>query len=290
MSAELVVVNGAAGLLGRHVVAALIAAGHAVRGVDLPGRGADHAADLCDPAQAMAALAGAGTIIHAAAIPRPAGTARDLLFQTNIGATFTMLEAAEAQGCNRIILASSFSVLGLPFAPHPVVLRNFPVTEDHPTAPQDLYAVSKWLSEEMVDAWTRRTGGSAISLRMPWLQSAETFSPQVTTRRDSPDARLDLWAYLDLRDAGEAVVRSVEALTEKRITGHDRMFLSAADTYSDTPTADLMAAFYPDVPITSPLPGHRSLLSGAKAAERIGFRPRVSWRDYALPAEGAVSL
>lgn len=289
MCAELVVVTGAAGLLGRHVVAALVAAGHVVRGVDLPGRGADRGADLCDLVQARDALAGAGTIIHAAAIPRPAGTARDVLFQTNIGSTFAVLEAAEAQGTSRVVLASSFSVLGLPFAPRPVRLHDFPVTEDHTTAPQDLYATTKWLSEEMVDAWTRRTGGSAISLRMPWLQSAETFAPQVTTRRDSADARLDLWAYLDLRDAGEAVARSVVALVEGRITGHDRMFLSAADTYSDRPTADLLAAYYPDVPVTSPLPGHASLLSGAKAVDRIGFRPRFSWRDYALPALGTVT-
>ena len=91
-----------------------------------------------------------------------------------------VLETAEAQGIMRIVLASSFSVLGLPFAPRPVTLHAFPVTEDHPTAPQDLYAVTKWLSEEMVDAWTRRTGGSAISLRMPWLQSAATFAPEVS--------------------------------------------------------------------------------------------------------------
>lgn len=289
MSAEIVVVTGAAGLLGRHVVAALVGAGHAVRGVDLPGRGADYSADLCDPVQAQSALAGAGTIIHAAAIPRPTGIARDLLFQTNMQTTFNMLEAAEAQGTTRIILASSFSVLGLPFAPRPVAMEFFPVTEAHTAGPQDVYALTKWLSEEMVDAWTRRTGGNATSLRMPWLQSADSFAPQVTTRRESTDARLDLWAYLDLRDAGQAVVRSVAALADGRIIGHERLFLSAADTFSETPTATLLATHYNDVPMTSPLPGHTSLLSCAKAADRIGFRPEHSWRDYALASTKVAS-
>lgn len=283
MKDDLVVVTGAAGLLGRHVVAALVAAGHRVRGVDLPGCGADQDADLCDPDQAVAALAGAGTIIHAAAIPRPTGTARQELFYTNIQTTFKVLESAEAQGTARVVLASSFSVLGLPFAPRPVSLRFFPVTEDHPTAPQDLYAVTKWLSEEMVDAWTRRTGGKAISLRMPWLQSAATFHQQVTERRATPDARLDLWSYLDLRDAGRAAVLAVQSLEKGRIAGHERLFLSAADTYSATPTADLIARDYPDVPVTQSLYGHSALLSGARAADVLGFAPLHSWRDYPLP-------
>lgn len=282
MKDDLVVVTGAAGLLGRHLVAALVAAGQRVRGVDLPGRGADLDADLRDRLQAGAALAGAFTVIHAAAIPRPTGMAREVVFHTNVQTTFNVLEAAEAQQTARIVLASSFSVLGLPFAPRQVALRSFPVNEDHPTAPQDLYAVTKWLSEEMVDAWTRRTGGRAVSLRMPWLQSAATFHPEVTARRTTPGARLDLWAYLDLRDAGRAAVLAVQALLAGRITGHERLFLSAADTYSVTPTADLIARDYPEVPLTQPLQGHQALLSGARAAERIGFAPQHTWRDYAL--------
>lgn len=282
MNDDLIVVTGAAGLLGRHVVAALVAAGHAVRGVDLPGCGAGHGADLCDPDQAATALAGAGTIIHAAAIPRPTGTARDALFHTNIQTTFNVLESAEAQGTARLVLASSFSVLGPPFAPRPVTLRSFPVTEDHPTAPQDLYALTKWLSEEMVDAWTRRTDADAVSLRMPWLQSAATFHPEVTTRRETPEARLDLWAYLDLRDAGRAAVLAVQALMAGRIAGHERLFLSAADTYSVVPTADLIARHYPDVPVAQPLSGHSALLSSVRAADSIGFAPLHGWRDYDL--------
>lgn len=280
---DLVVVCGAAGLLGRQIMAALGAAGCNLRGVDFLGRGADHGADLCDPVQAAEALAGARTIIHAAAIPRPTGCARDILFHANIQSTFNVLETAEAQGTTRIVLASSFSVLGLPFAPRPVTMQSFPVTEDHPVAPQDIYAVTKWLSEEMVDAWSRRTGGAAISLRMPWLQSAATFHPDVTTRRATPDARLDLWAYLDLRDAGRAAVLAVQSLEKGRIVGHERLFLSAADTYSITPSIDLIAGNYPDVGVTQPLRGHCSLISGAKAADFIGFAPLHGWRDYALP-------
>jgi len=283
MNEDLVVITGAAGLLGKHAVSALRAAGYQVRGVDLPGRGADHAANLSYTEQATRALAGAGNIVHAAAIPRPTGVARDVLFQTNIQTTFNVLEVAEAQGTRRIVLASSYSVLGLPFAPRPVTLHAFPVTETHPVAPQDLYALTKWLSEEMLDAWARRTGGNAISLRMPWLQSPTTFHPEVTARRDTADAWLDLWAYLDLRDAGRATALAVQSLTEGRTTGHARMFLSAPDSYSATSTADLIAQHYPDVPVTQPLPGTSALLSGATAAARIGFTPLHSWRDYDLP-------
>jgi nucleoside-diphosphate-sugar epimerase len=273
-----VAVTGAAGLLGRHVGAALAAEGHEVIGIDRPGRGAARGADLTAPGAARAALAGAEALVHAAAIPRPNGSTPEAVFSTNVGATFAVLEAAEALGVARVILASSFSVLGLPVAPRPVRLAALPVDGSHPAAPQDAYALSKWLSEETVEAWTRRTGGRAVSLRMPWLQGPDTFRREVLPRRERAEARLDLWGYLDLRDAGAAFVAALTR-TAAPGEGHDRLFVAAADSYSETPSADLVRAHWPGVPLGD-LPGHASLISSARAGEVLGWRPRHGWRDY----------
>jgi hypothetical protein len=40
-----------------------------------------------------------------------------------------------------------------------------------------------------------------------------------------------------------------------------------------------MAAHFPGVPLADTLSGEASLLSSARAGERIGFRPGFSWRD-----------
>lgn len=282
-----VAVTGAAGLLGRAVLAALEGAGVPAFGIDLPGRGAARAADLCDVPAAMAALEGATALYHAAALPRPGAVPAAALLARNVGATWAVLEAAEARGIGTVVLASSFSVFGLPFAPAPVRLRRLPLDDTHPPCPQEAYGLSKWLSEETLDAWVRRSGGRAFSLRMPWLQSPETFAAEVGPRRAGPDAWRDLWAYLDLRDAGAAAVAAVAALRRPGAAGtHLRLLLSAADTYATAPTAALVAQGWPGVPYHDPGSVHAALIDTAAARAALGFVPRWSWRDHGLAGEG----
>ena len=78
----LVVVTGASGLLGSHIVAELLHAGREVRAVDIrPGNPSPDCpfliADLTELGAAVQALAGAEAVIHTAAIPRPTGADRE---------------------------------------------------------------------------------------------------------------------------------------------------------------------------------------------------------------------
>ena len=80
--------------------------------------------------------------------------------------------------------ASSMSVLGFPFFETPVVPFYLPFDSAHPAAPQDAYALSKWLGEEIVaTAVRRRPRLAAVSLRMPWIQTAATFAGAIVERR-----------------------------------------------------------------------------------------------------------
>lgn len=273
-----VVVTGAAGLLGRHVAEIYRNAGFAVTALDRESRGVTGVveADLMDPDVAIRHIGDADCVAHIASIPRPVGYGAGDVFRTNMTLMFNVLAAMEAGGISRMLFASSFSVLGLPFAPRPVDLKYLPVDEHHPAQPQDVYAVTKWLGEEMVDAWTRRGGGSAVSLRMPWIQTPASFVNEVAKRRLTEDANLDLWAYIDARDAARAFLLAAQAETN----GHERFFISAADSYSESPTADLVAARYPGIDLRIPLEGYRTLLSNERAMHLIDFTPQYSWRDY----------
>lgn len=275
-----VVVTGSSGLLGHHVAEAVIAAGHDVLGIDLapPAQGGwQHvSADLTDLGLALQLIRDADAVIHVAAIPRPTGKAAAEVFRTNIATAYNVVEAAALSGAARFVYASSFSVLGYPFAERLVPPAYLPIDQDHPIGAQDAYGLSKWLGEEIVEAAVRRGAFSAVSLRMPWIQSPESFFQTVGPRRRTQAAGWDLWGYLDARDAADAFVKALAWQGQ----GHLRTFISAADSYSETPTADLLKAAFPSVPIRRPLDGHASVIDNSHALATLGFAPHHSWRDY----------
>lgn len=277
-----IIVTGSSGFLGRHVAAHLEGSGHAVLGVDTnpppPGlpQWAHVTADLTDLAAALELVRDADAVVHIAAIPRPTGRTAGDVFHTNVTAAFNVVEAARLARIPRLVYASSFSVLGYPFGEPFVPPRSLPVDEQHPAHAQDAYGLSKWLGEEIVEAAVRRGGLSAVSLRLPWVQSAETFAAQVGPRRRTAEAVRDLWSYIDVRDAAEGFRLALDW----RGQGHLRAYLSAADTYLDEETAAALARDLPGVPLAQPLDACAGLISIRLAQEELGFVPRHSWRDY----------
>lgn len=276
------VVTGSSGLLGRHVATALVEAGHSVVGVDAappPDGAAWHhvAADLTRIGAALQLVRDCDVVVHCAAIPRPTGHAAEEVFRVNVTAAYNVVEAAVQNGAARIVYASSMSVLGYPFFVKPITPAYLPIDAAHPHAPQDAYALSKWLGEEILDAAVRRSHIAAVSLRMPWIQTAESFAHDIMERRQHADlAARDLWAYLDARDAGTAFLAAVE----QPVTGHLRLYVSAADTFMETETGIIVAAAYPDAEIRRPLVGHETVFDLSEAQQALGFKPSHSWRDY----------
>lgn len=279
-----ILVTGSSGLLGRHVAEALVQAGHAVTGLDLappPENAAwTHVTGEADALAVVTELAmGMDALVHIAAIPRPTGRAAADVFRINMAAMYAAVEAARLARIRRFVYASSFSVLGYPFFEKKIVPPYLPVDEGHPPGAQDVYAVSKWLGEEMVEAAVRRGVFSAVSLRMPWIQTPETFHAAVGPRRRQAEAARDLWAYLDARDAADAFAAAVE----RPIEGHLRVFLSASDSYMERSSTELVAEAYPDTPIRAPLEGTAALIDISAARQALGFAPRFSWRNYPAP-------
>lgn len=116
-----VLVTGANGFLGRHLVAELHRRGHAVRALVRPGTAppfpaawnvAYWPADLAQPGTLAGAAEGCGAIIHAAALAR-VNPARDpALWAVNVEGTRAVLAEARRAGVGRLVYVGTANVFG----------------------------------------------------------------------------------------------------------------------------------------------------------------------------------
>lgn len=275
-----VVVTGGSGLAGRAVVSHLVAHGHEVTNADIvPSAGAApfRRVDMNDLGQVYGVVSGADAVIHLAAIPRPTLDVPEVVFRTNTMATYNVLEASSALGVPRVVYASSVSVIGFPFFQRPVPPEYVPIDEAHPRLPQDAYALSKYVGEELAAGFARRGQLSVVSLRFAWIHTPETFAAEVAPLQANPVAGAsNMWAYIDSRDLAESFRLALAA----EVDGHDACFVAAADTFMPIPSRQLVEEFYPSTVMRDGFGEYDALVSSAKAERLLGFRPAHSWRWY----------
>jgi nucleoside-diphosphate-sugar epimerase len=276
-----VLVTGAAGRLGRYVVRELAGRGIAVTGLVLSG--SDPVPELDptmtgearDPAVVAAALSEVDAVIHLAAIPSPEHDPAEVVFGVNTLATFTVLDGAARAGVRAAVIASSFSVTGLPFAPAPLAPAYLPVDEELPLQVTDPYALSKQVDEATAAMIWRRYRLPVVALRFPFLGDAASTLPTraAMIAADPALGMRELWAYLDLRDAARATVDAL-AVTEP---GYHVVGLAAPTTLSAIPTTELLDRYLPQVPRRTQFPGWTVPIDLARAVTRLGFQARHRW-------------
>ncbi len=84
------------------------------------------------------------------------------------------------------------------------------------------------------------------------------------------------WSYIDARDLGQIVHLCIE----KSGLGF-QVFNAANDTVSaNTPSRELAAKYYPNVPFTREIGEYEGLLSNRKIREVLGFKEEHNWRRY----------
>ena len=283
-----ILVTGGRGKVGRATVDALLSAGHDVTATDLgapvferpdPGSAAYLQADLTDAGQAYAITRGHEAVIHVAAIPEPTQHPAHVVFHNNVMSTFNMIEAAVRWGVGRFVNVSSETAPGWFFAERPWLPDYLPVDEEHPLRPQDPYAMSKVVGEQLMDAAVRRSDVRCVSIRPSWVQYEanieRNLGPIVRGGGDEPSA--GFWSYVDLYDLAEAL----RLAAESDLPGHEVFYIAQPDNSAGLPLADLIRRHHGgEIEIRDVDRPDGSGISTAKAQRMLGWQPTRSWRDY----------
>ena len=168
-------VTGGAGFIGSNLVDALVARGDEVTVVDDLSTGkrdnlehavangaALEAVDIRD-AEAVSEVVGRtkpDVILHLAAQIDVRRSVADPAFDSriNVEGTINVLSAAQAHGIPRVVNTSTGgAIYG--------EVHDPPAAEDHPTAPEAPYGLSKWCAEQYCELFARLHGLSTVSLR-----------------------------------------------------------------------------------------------------------------------------
>jgi hypothetical protein len=162
-SPEIIVLTGAAGLVGGILRARLGRPGRILRLLDIapltagPGEEAVQGT-VTDLAALTQSCAGASALIHLAGVPGEGPW--DEILHTNIQGTYAAFEAARRAGVSRVIFASSNHAVG--FTPR----SQFPVPDYQFPAPDTYYGVSKVAGEALAALYHDRYGLDTICLRI----------------------------------------------------------------------------------------------------------------------------
>lgn len=277
-------VTGSSGKLGRSVVTGLREAGHEVHGFDLHGeRGPGFLSiDLTNYGDVVDAFMGVDgkhsgfdAVVHLAAIPAPGLQADAATFHNNMLATYNVFQACRRAGIQRIVYASSETVLGLPFDEDPPYI---PVDEEYDARPESTYSLVKHLEEQMAIQLTRWDPTLSITaLRFSNVMDPEDYAAFPSFDSDPLLRKWNLWGYIDGRDGAQAVLRALENAEN----GFDRFIIAASDTVMNRSSVSLAAEVFPDVKVVTEVGEHETLLSIDKARRLLGFEPKHSWRDQA---------
>jgi len=300
-----VLVTGAGGFIGGHLVARLVAEGARVRAlVRYNSRGDRGTLDWLDPAvvadvepiagelrdieSVSRAVGGVDVVFHLGAqiaIPYSYVNPRDY-FEVNVLGTLNVAQASLAAGVERVIHTSTSEVYGS--------ARTVPITEDHPLEPQSPYAASKVAADKLIDSYHRSFDLPATVLR-PFNtygphQSARAILPTIvsqalagtTLRLGSLHPRRDLTyvedtaaGFIAVAEAGDEVIGRTLQLG----TGTDVSVGDLVQVVGELLGKELTVELDPARVRPAKSEVERLISSPALAVELTGWAPTVTVRD-----------
>jgi len=187
-----ILVTGAGGFIGSHLVERLVAVGHDVRAlVRYNGRG-DHghlkglpedtrsaieivAGDVTDASQVRRMVKGCDAVCHLAAligIPYSYEAPRSYA-DTNIYGTLNILEACRDSDVRRVVVTSTSEVYG--------TAQYAPIDEKHPLQGQSPYSASKIGGDKLAESFF-----TSFDLPVVTLRPFNTFGPRQSARAIIP--------------------------------------------------------------------------------------------------------
>jgi NAD dependent epimerase/dehydratase len=215
LSNETVLVTGAEGFIGSHLVEELVARGCKVRPFVLYNSFSSwgwldtlpeavrqqldvRSGDVRDAATLTDAMRGCSVVLHLAAlIAIPYSYKAPMSYvETNVGGTLNVLQVATELGARRVVHTSTSEVYG--------TARFVPITEEHPLNGQSPYAASKIGADQMAIAF-HNSFGTPVSTLRPFntygpRQSARAVIPTIITQIASGQSVIRLGAEHPTRD------------------------------------------------------------------------------------------
>ena len=210
-----ILVTGADGFIGSHLVENLVKQGFKVRAfvqynsfnswgwldqcaAEVKGEFDVFAGDIRDPHGVKMAMRGCDAVLHLAAliaIPYSYHSP-DTYVDTNIKGTLNILQAARELGIKRLIHTSTSEVYGS--------ARFVPITEDHPLQGQSPYSASKIAADQMAYSFFASFGLPVVIAR-PFntygpRQSARAVIPTIIAQIASGKRQIQLGAVSPTRD------------------------------------------------------------------------------------------
>jgi len=286
--------TGGSGKAGKHVATQLAEHGHQVTNADLVPLGhpdvADLKVDLTDAGETYSALAGLArmeelelarkpaydAVVHFAAVPAILLTSDAKTYTTNVLSTYHVLEAATRLGVGKIVFASSETTYGICFAQGERRPQYVPVDEDHPTVPEDSYAMSKVANEVTARSFQARSGADVYGLRINNVIEPHEYAELFPDFLAEPSLRRrNVFAYIDTRDLGQMVQRCLEVDG----LGYQVFNVANADMSVAATTQDIRDRFYDGVELRREMGRDETFYSIDKARELVGYAPQHSWRD-----------
>ena len=286
--------TGGSGKAGKHVAPYLAEQGHHVTNADLVPLGhpgiTDLRVDLTDAGETYSALAGLArmeeleladkpaydAVVHFAAVPAILLTSDARTYATNVLSTYNVLEAATRLGVRKVVFASSETTYGICFARGERRPLYLPVDEEHPTVPEDSYAMSKVAGEVTARSFQARTGTDVYGLRINNVIEPHEYAEKFPAFLADPALRRrNVFAYIDTRDLGQMVQRCLEVDG----LGYEVFNVANADLSVAATSQQVRERFYDGVELRREMGRDETFYSIDKARRLLGYDPQHSWRD-----------
>jgi nucleoside-diphosphate-sugar epimerase len=271
-----IAVTGGSGRIGSFTIRELLANGYEVRNLDHRPPEERHCpftrVDMMDFGEVVDTLRGFEAVVHMAAIPAPIGHSNNLVYRNNTQSTFNVLEAASILGIRKLCLASSINAVGASFN-RERHFRYLPLDEDHPCSPDEAYGLSKLEGEIAANGFALRYREMTLcSMRYPAVILPDGYAD--VPGRESGRYRT-LFAYVDIREAARANRLALEV----EWTGHEAFFINADHIFSTQPTAEMLAEYYPEVPLNREFGKWEAPICTEKAERLLGWRHAFDYRE-----------
>lgn len=166
-----VLVTGAGGFVGSHLVESQLAYGYQVRATDLHLDQLAQAAnqpnlelvrgDLTDDALLPRLVEGVEVVYHLASAHLDVSQPDSYYHRVNVTATKNLLAAAHDAGVKRFVHCSTNGVLG--------EIQQIPANETAPCNPTNVYEQTKLLGEQAALAFYKKTGLTVVVARPAWV-------------------------------------------------------------------------------------------------------------------------